>query len=366
MRSQSTFETDQTDSSMPITNKTSLDRRAQLLLKALIDMYIRDGQPVGSRTLSRDSGIGLSPATVRNVMSDLEELGLVASPHTSAGRIPTVQGYRLFVDTMLSVEPLDSQEVSELKKQLSPEMNSRSLMKSASSMLSNITHLAGMVMTPGMGAMAIKHLEFLPLSDQRVLSILVINDKEVHNQIIHTDRDYNPAELQQAANYINEHFLGHDLLTMHEMVKHELVQTREEMNDLMKLVIEMSSKVVEQEEASDTEKLLVDGELNLMGFHDLSNVEKLKQLFEAFQKKRDILHLLDRCQQGDGVQIFIGQESGYGPLDDCSVVTSPYEVSGEVVGVLGVIGPTRMAYDRVIPIVDVTARLLSAALSSSD
>jgi heat-inducible transcriptional repressor len=349
-----------------IDNNPTLDERAHLLLKALIDLYIRDGQPVGSRTLSRDSGISLSPATIRNVMSDLEELGLVSSPHTSAGRVPTVRGYRLFVDTMLNVRPLRSREVDELKKQLNPDLDSRSLMKSASSLLSNITHLAGMVMTPRMGIMAIKHLEFLSLSDRRVLAILVINDKEVHNRIVNTDREYSPGELKQAANYINTHFLGHDLTTMREMVKHELRQTQLEMNDLMKLVIEMSSKVVEQEEAINEDELLVDGQLNLIGFDTLSNIEKLKQLFEAFQKKRDIMHLLDRCQYGNGVQIFIGQESGYGPLDDCSVITSPYKVGGEVVGVLGVIGPTRMAYDRVIPIVDITARLLSAALSPRD
>ena len=344
----------------------TLDERAQFLLKALIDLYIREGQPVGSRTLSRDPRIGLSPATIRNVMSDLEELGLVASPHTSAGRVPTVQGYRLFVDTMLNVQPLDSREVNELKKQLDPNQDSRALMKSASSLLSNITHLAGMVMTPRIDAMAIRHLEFLSLSNRRVLAILVINDKEVHNQIINTDREYSPAELRQAANYINEHFLGHDLTVMSEMVKKELLQTQREMNDLMKLVIEMSSKVVEQESAGEDDELLVDGHLNLMGFQDLSNLDKLKQLFEAFQKKSDIMHLLDRCQQGNGVQIFIGQESGYGPLSDCSVITSPYKVGGEVVGVLGVIGPTRMAYNRVIPIVDITARLLSAALSPKD
>lgn len=347
-------------------NPTLLDERAQLLLKALIDLYIRDGQPVGSRTLSRDSRIGLSPATIRNVMSDLEELGLVSSPHTSAGRVPTVQGYRLFVDTMLNVQPLHSREVDELKRQLNPDQDNRSLLKSASSLLSNITQLAGMVMTPRMGAIAIKHLEFLSLSDRRVLAILVINDKEVHNQIVNTDRQYSPGELKLAANYINQHFLGHDLGTMREMVKRELRQTQQQMNDLMKLVIEMSSKVAEQEQATAEDELLVDGHLNLMGFDTLANVEKLKQLFEAFQKKRDIMHLLDRCQCGSGVQIFIGQESGYGPLDDCSVITSPYRVGGEVVGVLGVIGPTRMAYDRVIPIVDITARLLTAALSARD
>lgn len=351
---------------MSATNKPFLDERAQLLLKTLIDMYIREGHPVGSRALSRDSGLGLSPATIRNVMSDLEELGLVSSPHTSAGRVPTVQGYRLFVDTMLKVQPLQSAEVNALRKQLSPEKNSKLLMKSATTILSDITHLAGMVATPRVGALAIRHMEFLPLTDRRVLSILVINDKEVHNQIIHTDRDYSPSDLQQAANYINEHFLGHDLAAMCEIVKHELLRTRQEMNDLMKLVIEISNKVAEQEAATDEDELLIEGQLNLMGFEDLSNMEKLKNLFEAFQKKRDILHLLDRCQRGDGVQIFIGQESGYGPLDDCSVITSPYKVGGEVVGVLGVIGPTRMAYDRVIPIVDITARLLSAALSPKD
>lgn len=339
-----------------------LDDRAKRLLKALIDLYIRDGQPVGSRTLSRDSGMGLSPATVRNVVADLEEMGLVRAPHTSAGRVPTVQGYRLFVDTMLRVQPLDSQAVQALKQQLHPDMNNQSLMQSASSLLSTVTHLAGLVMVPKVDSYIIRHLEFLPLSNRRVLCILVINEKEVQNRVVHTDRDYSPSELQQAANYINQHFLGHDLTSMREMLRGELKRTRQRLSDLMQLVIEMSHKVFEEDSAWE-EQLLVEGHTNLMEFEDLSDMEKLKRLFEAFQKKRDILHLLDRCQQGDGVQIFIGQESGYDPLDDCSVVTSPYTVSGEVLGVLGVIGPTRMAYDRVIPIVDITARLLSAALN---
>lgn len=339
-----------------------LDERAQHLLKSLIDLYIRDGQPVGSRTLSRDSGLGLSPATVRNVMSELEEQGLVRAPHTSAGRVPTVQGYRLFIDTMLRVQPLDSEAVEALKKQLNPDLNSDSLMQSASSLLSTVTHLAGLVMVPKVDSYKIRHLEFLPLSNRRVLCILVINDKEVQNRVVHTDRDYSHSELQQAANYINQHFLGQDLAGMRERLRAELNQARQQLGDLMQLVIEMSHKVFDEGTARE-EQLLVEGHTNLMEFEDLSDMEKLKRLFEAFQKKRDILHLLDRCQQSEGVQIFIGQESGYDPLDDCSVVTSPYTVSGEVLGVLGVIGPTRMAYDRVIPIVDITARLLSAALN---
>lgn len=343
---------------------TQLDDRSRRLLKSLVDLYIRDGQPVGSRMLSRDSGLGLSPATVRNVMADLEEMGLVSSPHTSAGRVPTVLGYRLFIDTMLEVQPLDGRAVAELKKQLNPELNSKRLMKSASSLLSEVTHLAGVVMVPRVEAYTIRHLEFLPLSNRRVLCILVVNEKEVQNRIIHTDRDYSESELQQAANYINRNFLGRDLNAMRERLRTELRQTRKELGELMGLVIEMSNKVFDASPDSDDEQLLVEGQTNLMGAEELSDMEKLKRLFEAFQKKHDILHLLDRCQQGEGVQIFIGQESGYDPLDDCSVVTSPYSVSGEVLGVLGVIGPTRMAYDRVIPIVDVTARLLSAALNS--
>lgn len=339
-----------------------LDDRSQRLLKSLIDLYIRDGQPVGSRTLSRDSGLGLSPATVRNVMSDLEEWGLVRAPHTSAGRVPTVQGYRLFIDTMLRVQPLESEAVEALKQQLNPDMNNQSLVQSASSLLSTVTHLAGLVMVPKVDSYKIRRLEFLPLSSRRVLCILVINEKEVQNRVVHTDRDYSPSELQQAANYINQHFLGYDLNSMRDVLRSELKQTRQQLSDLMQLVIEMSNKVFDESNIGE-EQLLVDGHTNLMEFEDLSDMEKLKRLFEAFQKKRDILHLLDRCQQGDGVQIFIGQESGYDPLDDCSVVTSPYSVSGEVLGVLGVIGPTRMAYDRVIPIVDITARLLSAALN---
>jgi heat-inducible transcriptional repressor len=317
---------------------TKLDERAHRLLKTLIERYIRDGEPVGSRTLSRDAGMDISPATIRNVMADLENMGLISSPHTSAGRMPTAQGYRVFIDTMLNVKPLDERSIAEWKRLLNPELENKALIKAASSLLSDITHLAGIVMIPKRDALAIKHLEFLPLSNRRILVILVINEKEVQNRVVYTDRSYTPSELQQAANYINQHLLGHDLKSMLFNLKEELIQTQEE-------------------------DLVVEGQINLMGFQDLSDVEKLKQLFETFHRKRDILHLLDRCQQAEGVQIFIGQESGYKALDDCSVVTSSYSVNGELVGVLGVVGPTRIPYDRVIPIVDITAKLLGSALT---
>jgi heat-inducible transcriptional repressor len=339
-----------------------LDDRSHILLKTLIERYISDGQPVGSRTLSRDAGMALSPATIRNVMADLEDMGLISSPHTSAGRVPTPQGYRVFIDTMMNVRPLDGRAIAELKKQLNPGLDSKMLLKAASTLLSDVTHLAGIIMIPRRDAMAIRHVEFLPLSNRRILAIMVINEKEVQNRILDVDRTYTPAELQQAANYINQNLLGQHqhLRSILDKLKAELLQTQLELSSLMRLVIEVSGKVLEQNEQED---LLVEGQTNLMGFDDLSDMDKLKQLFEAFHKKRDILHLLDRCQQAEGVQIFIGQESGYQVLDDCSVVTASYSTGGELVGVLGVVGPTRIPYDRVIPIVDITAKLLSSALT---
>ena len=339
-----------------------IDDRAHALLKTLVELYIRDGQPVGSRTLSRNSAMELSPATIRNVMSDLETMGLIKSPHTSAGRVPTVQGYRLFVDTMLNVKPLHTREVAVLKEQLSVATSEKMLMKSASALLSEISQMAGVVMIPRRDAQRIAHVEFLPLSDRRVLVILVINEKEVQNRVINTDRDYSQQELQEAANYLNQRLVKQDFVALRQSIKEELHKTEQELSTLMKLIVQASDTVID-ESSDDAEDLFVEGQTNLMGAGELSDMEKLKQLFEAFNRKRDILHLLDRSQHAEGVQIFIGQESGYQALDDCSVVTSPYSISGEVVGVLGVVGPTRMAYDRVIPLVDITAKLLSAALS---
>lgn len=342
-----------------------LNERAQFLLKALTERYIREGQPVGSRTLARDAGLTLSPATIRNVMADLEDLGLVSSPHTSSGRIPTVLGYRVFVDTLLSVHPLDDAVVEKLKENLDIKHDSKNLVESVSSLLSDVTRLAGIVTLPKRENAALQRVEFLPLSGKKVLAILVINDKEVRNSILHTEREYSPAELQQYSNFLNEHFAGKTLNAVRSMLLKELRETREHLNRMMATALDMADQVLGEAEQGSGDYVLA-GQTNLMEFQELCNVTTLRQLFEAFNEKSHILHLLDQCVENQGVQIFIGEESGYQMLDECSLVTAPYSVNGKVLGVLGVIGPTRMAYERVIPIVDVTARLFSAALNPRD
>lgn len=341
----------------------ALSERAQHLLKALVERYIRDGEPVGSRTLSRDAGLDLSPASIRNVMADLEELGFVAAPHTSAGRVPTVKGYRLFVDTLLTVRPLAEQEVLSMRSQLDAgEANPQALLMSASNLLSSITHMTGVVTVPKREHIAWRHIEFLPLSQDRVLVILVVNEGEVQNRVLNLEKGYDAATLQQIGNYLNSHFAGRDIQAARTELLNEMRRTRESMNELMLSAISMAEKVFEAR-GKDDRSYMMAGETNLMEFAELSDVEKLRRLFEAFNHKRDILHLLDKCTAAEGVQIFIGEESGYRVLDDVSVVSAPYSAGKDVVGVLGVIGPTRMAYERVIPIVDMTARLLSAALN---
>jgi heat-inducible transcriptional repressor len=342
-----------------------LNERAQFLLKTLVERYIRDGQPVGSRTLSRDSGLSLSPATVRNVMADLEELGLLVSPHTSAGRVPTVQGYRLFIDTLLKVEPLAGEEVESMRGQLGLIQDPQLLMQTASSLLSDITHLAGIVTVPRPGEVRLRHVEFLSLSGDQVLVILVVNNREVQNRIIRTGRRYSDSELQQATNYLNQMCAGKELSELRESLLAEMRQAREQMNDIMVGAIEMAEQALDVP-IEDDEGMVVAGQTHLMEYGELADMERLRQLFDAFANKRDILHLLDQALTAGGVQIYIGEESGYDIFEQCSVVTAPYESEGRVVGVLGVIGPTRMAYDRVIPIVDVTARLLGAALNPRD
>lgn len=345
-----------------VSNQQVISDRARLLLKALIELYIREGQPVGSRTLSRESSIDLSPATVRNVMADLEELGLVRSPHTSAGRIPTAQGYRLFVDTLLTVKPLEDLEVRSLQSHLGIEADPKRVLESASSMLSEITQMAGIVMVPKREHVELRQVEFLPLSNRRILVILVINDREVQNRIIHTAREFTASELQQMSNYLNQKFSGRDLKGLRELILQELKDVREHMNQLMLNAVEMANQVFTQEQDGQEDYVLA-GETHLMSYAEMADINKLRQLFDAFDRKRDILHVLDQALDADGVQLFIGEESGHEVLDECTVVTSPYKSEGEVVGVLGVIGPTRMAYDRVIPVVDVAAKLLSAALN---
>jgi heat-inducible transcriptional repressor len=344
----------------------ALNDRAQHLLRVLIERYIRDGEPVGSRTLARDAAMELSPATIRNVMADLEDLGFVKSPHTSAGRMPTVQGYRFFVDSLLTMQPLDGVDMQRLRAELDLDLDRKDLVERASNLLSGITRLAGVVTLPRRKQAALRRLDFLPLSERRVLVILVINEREVQNRIIHTERDYSAAELETAANFLNEQFAGKDISAVRERIVADLQQTREDMNRMMKAAVEMAGQVFQAETLQEHDDVVVAGQTNLMGFRELCEVDKLRHLFEAFNQKREILHLLDQCVHAEGVQIFIGEESGYTALDECSVVTAPYSMDGKVVGVLGVIGPTRMAYDRVIPIVDTTARLLGAALNPRD
>jgi heat-inducible transcriptional repressor len=348
-----------------MSNQEMPNERARLLLSTLIQRYVDDGRPVGSTTLAREAGLELSPATIRNIMADLENLGLVVSPHTSAGRIPTVKGYRLFVDTLLtansSLTSATNLEVDALMQQLRSGEGGQELVSSVSDMLSGMTNMAGLVTLPKHEVHAWRHIEFLPLSDKKVLSIMVLNDREVQNRVLDTARPYSPAELQQAANYLNQAFAGKSLGEVRRTLLREMREAKERMDKMMLDALEIAGRVCEGDPDED---FVMAGQTKLMNFAELSNVEKLRELFDAFGEKRDILHLLDQCQQAQGVQIFIGEESGYKPLDECSMVASPYRVEGEVVGVLGVIGPTRMAYDRVIPIVDITARLLGSVLNT--
>ncbi len=336
-----------------------MDKRAQILLKTLVEHYISDGQPIGSRTLLQHSGLDVSPATIRNVMSDLEQLGFITSPHTSAGRIPTQKGYRLFVDSLLTVQPLENQAIQQMKKGLnSPNQNE--LISSAADMLSQLTQFAGVVMIPKRQRVAFKHLEFLPLSDKRILVIIVTSDGNVQNRIILAEKPYSANELTHASNYFNANFSGQTFTEVQQKLHLELKQMQTDISQLMAAALEASSKT------ADNDGVVIAGERNLLQVDELSaNVNSLRKLFEIFERRTSLMQLLDNSQRAEGIQIFIGGESGYLPLDECSMITAPYEADGQVVGTLGVIGPTRMAYERVIPIVDVTAKLLSNALSNS-
>lgn len=344
------------------TNKFPLSERSQYLFKVLIERYISDGQPVGSRTLARDAKLDLSAATIRNVMADLEDVGLIQSPHTSSGRVPTVKGYRLFVDQMVTFRNLSQTEIRQMETSLEGEDDIQNLLNNTSTMLSQVTSLAGLVMLPAPNSRALRQVEFLSLNDNRVLAILVTNDREVENRIIQTNRAYTQSELTEAANYLNSAFSGRDIDAVKHGLIREMAAAREEMDRLMALVIDISRQVFIDHE-SDKDYVLA-GQTNLMDINDLSDLDKLRNLFEAFTQKRDILHLLDQALVAKGVQIFIGEESGYEVLDDCSVVTSTYNDEHRTLGVLGVIGPTRMEYEKIIPIVDLTAKMLSSALNS--
>jgi heat-inducible transcriptional repressor len=339
-----------------------LDQRAKTLLKALVERYIAEGQPVGSRTLSRASGLDLSPATIRNVMSDLEELGLIASPHTSAGRIPTARGYRLFVDTMLTARPVDldqaSPDLAAARGQLHPDQPQR-VIAQAAHLLSSLSSVVGVVTAPRK-ASVFHHIEFLRLGERRVLVILVAPDGDVQNRVIFTARDHTQAELVEAANHLNAHYAGLTIEAVRERLKTEIEALRGEIGVLMQAAVQAGTQVME--EAVD--QVVVSGERNLLGVQDFGNdMNSLRKLFEVFEQKTELMRLLDVSSRAEGVRIYIGGESRVVPFEELSVVTAPYEIDGQVVGTLGVIGPTRMAYDRMIQIVDITSRLVGHALS---
>lgn len=337
-----------------------LDPRARQLLRTLVAKYVADGQPVGSRLLAKSSGLDVSPATIRNVMSDLEELGLVAAPHTSAGRVPTVQGYRVFVDSLLEVRPLGEPQVEELRRELPAGATTPDLLNSASALLSQVTHFVGVVTVPRHQEVPFRHIDFVPLDQRRTLVILVFVDGQVQNRVIELERGYSPGELEQVANFLNSHFSGQRLDEIRLRLLRDMQETSNQMNRLMAVTVELAQQAFQAPPQSD---MFVAGQTNLMGVQDVPNLDRLRELFEAFQRKRDLLTVLERCARAEGVRLFIGEESGFAALDNYSLITAPYGVEGRVLGVLGVIGPTRMAYDRVIPVVQATAQILSGALN---
>lgn len=337
-----------------------MNDRTEKLLKLLVQRYINDGTPVGSKTLASDSALNISAATVRNIMSELEDLGYLKSPHTSAGRIPTDKAYRLFVNHLIQVKPMAPENFQQdIIKALDPKLTTKELIESASSLVSNLTRLAGVVSAPKRDTTRLKHIEFLALSDQRILTVLVLNNREVQNRIIQTDRSFQTSELQQAANYLNHHFAGKTLIDIREQLLGELKTQKAELNDAIHAALNLAEQSFDTEQHSD---YIVSGESNLLDISNPETLSDLKSLLDAFAEKKAISHLFSRCLEADDVQIFIGRESGHDVFQDWSIVTSPYYANGDIVGVLGVIGPQRMAYDQVISVVDVTAKLLTATL----
>lgn len=344
--------------------ETSVTPRAQHLFKLLVEQYIAQGTPIASRALATRPEVSVSAATVRNIMAELEVQGLVISPHTSAGKIPTHQGYRFFVDTLLSIEPWErartAERAREIEAELNPDLSPADLVSSASELLSEITEMTCLITTPMRNQISFRQVEFIGLGEDRVLVILVLNDREVQNRVIHTERAYEAVELNQAANYLNQEFGGRSLIEIREAVIASVQADKDRMDHLMQAALDMASATFAEDRQDDGHELLVSGGNRLLDLS--SDTGTVKSLFDAVSRKGRVLHLLDRCLQSGGVQLFIGEESGYKPLGDASLITSAYEVNGELAGVLGVIGPTRMDYKDVIPVVDITARLLSAAM----
>ncbi|MFP7721533.1 heat-inducible transcriptional repressor HrcA [Lysobacter sp. A3-1-A15] len=333
------------------------DPRARQLLRTLIGRYIRDGEPVGSQTLARHAGLDVSAATIRNILGDLEEAGLLTAPHTSAGRMPTAQGYRLFVDSLLQVKPLPEGEVVRLRSELPPGSGTQALLGSASELLSAMTHFVGVVSVPRREQFAFRRIDFVPVDSERVLAIVVFADNEVQNRIIQTRRQFEAGELERVANYLNAHFAGRPASEIRATLLHDLRSAQSEMQALLARSVELAEQVL----APGSDDMVLAGQTRLMGLNELSDLDRLRELFDAFARKREILQLLERTVSAPGVQIFIGEETGLAPLEGVSLVTAPYGADGQVLGVLGVIGPTRMAYQRVIPVVQAAASVLGEA-----
>ncbi len=343
--------------------KIIMDERARSLLKTLVERYIADGQPVGSRTLSRASGLELSAATIRNVMADLEDMGLIASPHTSAGRVPTARGYRVFVDTMLTARPIDLHhtppEMAGVREQLQPDQPQR-VIAQAAQLLSNLSQFVGVVTAPKR-ASVFHHIEFLRLGEKRVLVILVATDGDVQNRVLFTQRDYTQAELAEATTLLSSHYAGMAIDEVRQRLRTEIDSLRDEIALLMKAAVQPGNDVLD----TGAEQVVVSGERNLLGVQDFGNdLGSLRKMFNLFEQKTELMRLLENSSRAEGVRIYIGGESGVVPYEELSVVSAPYEVDGRIVGTLGVIGPTRMAYDRMIQLVDITSRLVSNALST--
>ncbi len=339
-----------------------LDERAQILFRHLIQSYTKDGQPVGSKSLAQHSGIDVSSATIRNIMHNLENLGLVDSPHTSAGRVPTQAGYRFFIDSLLEVRDLGKSAEQTLTDTFSVDKTSKDLIQSASGILSQMTQLTGLISVNRPNKIDVRHIEFMKLSDRRILVIMVVNSDQVHNKVIQVDREYTDLELTEAEKLISQYLIGTDFSTAKIQLHEEIKRHKDDVNNIMESVLDVMGAVCGENAEQDA--LLTSGESNLLQFAELSDINKLRDIFAIFNQKRDLLHILEGCSNTDGVQIFIGSESGYNVLNDCTVIGAPYSLGDDVVGVLGVIGPTRIAYEKVIPAVDLTARLLSAALNT--
>ncbi len=348
---------------MSLSDYTSLSERAQSVLSGLVSKYIEEGSPVGSRTLARETNLSLSPATIRNVMADLEDYGLITAPHTSAGRIPTAKGYRFFINSLLKTKPLNQRSVMQLSSRFKGAADANSILTSATEMLSQITSFAGIVSTPDNSRVNIRQIEFLRLSDQRVLAILVTADGQVQNKVLTAHRQYSESELLEASNFFNAQHSSKSLEVVRAKLLNQMQQDRSNMHQEMRTAVNMAGQFFSDDDQVQ-ENVLISGENNLLSIPDFVEMGKLKNLFDTFKTKQVLFDLLQKSMFTEGVSIFIGEESGYEPFRDCSVIAAPYQIDNQRVGVLGVIGPTRMQYEEVISAVDVTARLVGSALSN--